>query len=374
MKLCPQAARLAAVCATAAFLASLMPYSGAAQQPAQSQDDQLREFRLVRRVDRVTTPLVVRDRDGEYIDDLMRTEIKIYDNGEAQTLTNFEYSEQPVTVVIVFDTSQRVKPLLKRVRKSAYVFTEAIIGPLGEGAVISFDDEVRILQDFTPNSDKILDTVKGLKAGGTMTRLADALHLAVERLLTRPRGRRRVIVVISEERDEGSETALGEALRLAQLGEISVYAVSLSKVQADWLRDPQETSTGGSPYPPGVSVTPPIPGALETPSLSQQGQTRANLGATVEALIRAGSSKLKDTLLEIYSSGTAGVKYEPGSQASLDNALYDIGQDLRSQYLLTYRPTNGRKQGFHEIRVKVTRKRAQVRYRPGYFIGLPPES
>ena len=372
MRLPPAAARwmLAVGCA----LLPLLP-AGSAQEPALNQQDELRQFRLVRKVERVTTPLVVRDRKGEYVDDLTRDEISIFDNGEPQTLLNFEFAEQAISAVIVLDTSQRIKPLLERVQKSAFVFTESIIGPFGEAAVIAFDDEIRILQDFTPDSDKIIKTVQNVKSEGTLTRLADALHLAVERLLARPTGRRRVIVVVSEERDEGSETNLGEALRLAQLGEISIYTVALSKVQADWLRRPQDISARASPYPPGVSPTPPIPGTVDTPTLrQQQGQSQVDILAAVEAMIRAGRSRVQDTVLETYASGTAGLNYDPTSQAALDLALHEIGQDIRSQYLLTYRPTNGSEQGFHEIEVKVSRKSARVRYRPGYFIGVPPEN
>ena len=346
-----------------------------AQEPVQSQEDELREFRIVSRVTRVTTPLIVQDREGNYIDDLRRDEIEIYDNKVRQVMTAFEIAEQPISAVFLIDTSLRIKPLLERVRKSSFVFTESILGPFGEAAIITFDDEVRIKQDFTPNHDLLLETLQNIKPEGALTRLADGLHLAVERLLARPLTRRRMIVVISEERDAGSETALGEALRLAQLGEISVYSVLLSKIQADWLRRAENTAVNGSIYPPGVSPTPPIPGTVDTPTLRQQEQLgRANLGDAVEALFRAGSSKLRNTMLETYAAGTAGTKRDPGSQADFDRVLYEIGQDIRSQYLLTYSPTNGNEQGMHKIVVRVSRKRTQVRYRPSYFIGVPPKS
>ena len=350
----------------------LLVPSVAAQEPARSQEDELREFRIVRRVDRVTTPLIVQDRARNYIDDLRRDEIEIYDNGERQTLTAFEIAEQPISAVFLFDTSLRIKPLLERVRKGSYVFTESILGPFGEAAIITFDDEVRIQQDFTPNHDLLLEVIQEVKAEGALTRLADGLHLAVERLLNRPLGRRRLIVVVSEERDEGSETELGEALRLAQLGEIGVYSVLMSKFQSDWLRRQEESAVRRSPYPPGVSHTPPAPGSLDVPSI-QNPQGTMDLKAALEAIIHGTSSKLRNTMLETYAVGTAGVKYSPSSQAEFDQALHEIGQDIRSQYLLTYRPSNGNQQGLHKIEVRVTRKRTRVRYRPGYFIGVPPK-
>lgn len=357
------------------FLLSAFPLPGQQPSPAPVQrEEQERPFGIVRRVDRVTTPLVVRDRSGEYIDDLTRGEIQVFDNGVRQEITNFEFPEQPLSVVILLDTSLRIKPLLKRVQKSAIVFTESIIGPFGEAAVIAFDDDVRLLQDFTPDHEKIIQIVGTIQSEGSLTRLADAFSLGVERLLARPQGRRLVMVAVTEARDEGSETNFGNALRLAQLGEISVYTVELSKLDADLHRKPGETPAKRSPYPPGVMTQPPLPGSIQTPSTAAQGRQGADILGGILALLRAAKGAVNESVLETYSSGTAALHYSAKNQAALDNALYDIGQDIRSQYLVTYRPTNGTQQGFHKIEIKVTRERTKVRFRPGYYIGVPPSS
>lgn len=361
----------------ALFLSAILPvWSPGAQEPApatgQQKEKQERPFGIVRRVNRVTTPLIVRGRNGDYIDDLLRKEIQVFDNGKPQTITNFEFPENPLSVMILLDTSTRVKPLLESVRKTAVVFTDSIIGPLGEAAVIAFDDDVRLVQDFTPDHDKIIQAVGGIKARGSLTRLADALDFGVRRLLVRPPGRRLVIVAVTEARDEGSENNFSEALRLAQLGEISVYTVTLSKFQADLRRKPEDTPVQRSPYLPGVMGGPPVPGQLETPTTKSQQQGGANILAGVMAILKAARGAVDDSVLEDYSKGTAALNYKPKDLPALDEALYDIGQDIRSQYLVTYSPSNGAEQGFHKIEIKVTRKNTRVRFRLGYYVGLPP--
>ena len=356
--------------ASAAMLLAVS-LAAAAQQPPQAPAPTGQDYRIVRRVDRVRTPLVVQDRDGEYLYDLTPGEIRVFDNGTEQKISNLENAEQPVSVVVLLDTSQRIKPLLGRVRKSAVMFAK-IIGLSGEGAVIAFDDEVRLLQDFTPDHDKIIETVEKIEPKGGLSRLSDALYQAVERLLNRPPGRRLVIVAVTEERDEGSETAIGEALRMAQLFEVSVYTVSLSKVQADWSRKQEESQVSRSPHAPGVFASPPLPGQVQTPTTeAQMYGRRANLSNAIVALFKTARNTFRRDVLETYSRGTAALHYAPLSERAFDEALYEIGEDLRNQYLLTYQPTNGAQEGFHEIKIKVSRKGAKVRFRPGYLIGHP---
>ena len=103
-----------------------------------------------------------------------------------------------------------------------------------------------------------------LPAGGTETRLADALDQATRLLAQRPQGRRRVVLVISEPLDQGSRTPLGVPLRVAQLNDITVYTISLSSLEADLRRRPEETPVKPSPYPPGVFTRPGTPGQPQT--------------------------------------------------------------------------------------------------------------
>lgn len=343
------------------------------QKPPVLQTQQ-EEFRLRRTVRLVSTPLVVNDATGEYVYDLTRDEIQVFDNGVPQQITSFEPASVNISLAVLINTSTRINPLLANVRKSAVLFTELIMGEYGEGAVITFDDYVTVRQNFTPDASRVIAAVKKIQTTGDETRLADAFDMAVTMLLNRPDGRRRVIIIVSQPHDRGSEADVGEVLRLAQLAGINVYTIALSALQADLRRKPEETPTQRSPYPEGVFTSPPLPGRPQTPTTERQARGGGNLLAGIIALIRATQSVTEDDPLEVYAKSTGGLSYKPKKQESLEQALSQIGQDLHNQYVVSYRPSNRAENGFHRIEVRVSRLGVTIRHRPGYYVGLPPES
>lgn len=339
-----------------------------APSPPSEQD----EFRLRVAVELVTTPLVVRDPSGEFVYDLSRQEISLRDNGVPQQLVDFEVASQPISLVILLDTSTRVEPLLEHVRKSGVLFTDYILGQFGEAAVITFDREVTLRQEFTSNADEVIQAVKTIRTSGDETRLHDALDQAVRLLRQRPEGRRRLIIAITEPRDHGSSTPTGLPLRYAQLADISIYAISLSRTMADLMRRPQDTPVPASPYPPGVFPGPAIPGSIQTPNTETQRRlARADLLNAIIFLVQGVRGTVRANVLEVYAQGTGGLHYGAHTQAGLEEALSRIGQDIHSQYLVSYRPSNRDRAGFHRIEISVSRPGVRIRTRPGYYISPP---
>lgn len=357
--------------ALAIILGLALTLPAAAQQPPPAPVPD--EFKVQVRVERVSVPLVVRDYQGEFVYDLSSREILLLDNDVPQQLTSFELATQPLSLVILVDTSQRIAPLLDRVRQSGVLFSSYILGETGEAALVTFDTNVTLRQEFTTDADKIIEALQKIPAGGNASRLADGLDQAVTLLRQRPEGRRRVIVVITEARNEGSATPIGVPLRLAQLSDISVYTVALNPLEADLHRRPEETPVQKSPYPPGVFPAPSVPGQPQTPTTqAQQQYARADLLSAIMVLVRTLRDTVGQDVLELYAQGTGGLNYSPTGRSALETALNHIGQDLHNQYLLTYRPSNLDEQGFHRIEVRITRPNVSVRTRPGYFVGLPP--
>ena len=344
-----------------------------AQQPAQAPPQEEEGFRVRVKVELVTAPLVVRDGQGEFVYDLQRGEVTVFDNGVPQQLTNFELASEPLSLVILLDTSQRVAPLLERVRKSGILFTSYILGQFGEAAVMTFDTDLNLRQEFTSDPDKIISAVASIPAGGNGRRLADALDWAVNMLLDRPEGRRRVIIAITEPSDDGSRIPVGMPLRHAQLAEISVYTISLSGAQADMMRRPEETPVPDSPYPPGVFPLPPTPGQVQTPTTEANRQyARLDLLSAIAALVSTLQHTRKENVLELYAQGTGGLNYSSWSRTGFENSINEIGQDLHNQYQISYRPSNRDQEGFHRVEIRVSRPGTSVRTRPGYYVGPPP--
>jgi len=353
------------------------PPPQASTPPAQGQtQSEAPEFRLVTRVTLVNTPLVVYNRNGDYVYDLRREELTVLDNGIPQQIASFDLASQPISLVLVVNNSGQLAPLLPRVRQSAELFPTYILGPEGEGALITFSDDVTLRQDFTSNADALVRSIKQIPRGRDGARLADALEQAVAMLSERPEGRRRVIVVISEARNQGSKTGVKVPLQRSQLANISIYTIHLTELQADLRRRPEDSTPSvaqRSPLPPGVQGMPAPPGSVYTPTQDTQRQSeKADLGNLGETVIRSGKDSFTDNVLQDYSRGTGALHYSPASVRALEESLNLIGQDLHNQYQVSYRPTNRDDTGYHRIEIKISRPGVRVRTRPGYFVGVPP--
>lgn len=348
--------------------------AAAALPPAWSQQgarEPAEEFRVRVKVELVTTPVTVFDQTGEFVYGLTRDDFAVWDNKIRQQISQFEFSSPPISLALLLNTSSRIKPLLERVRSTGILFKSYVLGETGEAAVITFADEVRLRQDFTKESEKIEKAIKAIEASGDRTRLADALDTAIRLLLRRAPERRKVIIVISEPRNFGSETPLGEVVRVAQVADISIYALALSHTEALWKTKPRDRPVPSSPFPPGVFPEPPRPGAAQTPTSEQQNVGRADLLAVIRQLVAAVRTPFEENVLEVLATATGGAYATPRSEDSLQAAINRIGQELHSQYLLAYRPTNLKHPGYHQIRVRVRREDVRVRARPGYYIGHP---
>src|SRR5579859_750142 len=122
------------------------------------------------------------------------------------------------------------------------------MGPNGEAAVIGFNDSVDKLQDFTTSHDVVEKVFTKLNTATRGSKLYDAMAIGVEMLSGRSLataetpGRRRVMLILSEATDVGSETKLGAVLRQAQLSNVTIYSVGLSTTMAE-LKKPASDPT-----------------------------------------------------------------------------------------------------------------------------------
>src|SRR6266478_9741145 len=121
--------------------------------------------KLKARVTLVNTPVTVRDSKGAMIHDLDEQDFRVTDNGVPQRITHFEVGGDPISLVILAETSSRVEPFLPQLRKTGILFTEQVMGPEAEAAVIGFDNGVKTLQGFTRSHDSIQSAFSGLKTG-----------------------------------------------------------------------------------------------------------------------------------------------------------------------------------------------------------------
>jgi VWFA-related protein len=347
----------------------ISPQAGTAIQQAP------RQPKIGVRVALVNTPVTVRDSKGQMVHTLDSKDFHVTDNGVSQKITHFDMGGDPLSLVILVETSSRIAAFLPQMRKSGILFTQTVMGADAEAAVVGFNDSVDKLQDFTSNPDQIDSTINHLKAGTSGTKLYDAMALGVEMLSGRPQpsadqpGRRRVMFLMSEATDIGSGSKFGEVLRQAQLSNITIYSVGLSTTRAELQAAPRDTTP--HPTPPGTFGAPPFPG---TPQGLESDSARYGSGDLTQAIawvVKNVADKIKGNPLELASAGTGGAHLPTFKDRSIETAIDEIGGELHSQYSVSYTPTGTNDTGYHEIKVAVDGKNLKVRARPGYYIAPP---
>ncbi len=339
-------------------------------QPADIAPDQRK--RMIRvRVNEVTAPVTVRDGTGEMVFDLTKDKFHVFDNGVEQKIEHFDLGGDPLSIVLVVEASSHIEPMLPAVRNTGIIFAQAVMGLTSEAAIISFDDAVDLLQKFTTDSDGVQNVIEHIRMGTMGTRLYDAMSRGVSLLEQRPAVRRRILVVIGEAQDEGSENTLGEVLRQAQLANVTIYSIGLSTTMADLRAKPKDPV----PYigPPGTFPLPTPRGQPQTPQAEAQVQGNIDLLALAVWLVKTGKNALGPNSLAIASKATGGLHLNTLKDRSIEKALDEIGGELHAQYTIGYRPPGDEPSGYHEIKVTVDRGRVTVRTRPGYYLP-PPES
>ena len=360
--------RLPIVIFTCALLAAQQQ-----QTPPQTPPDQESgqpPVRIVTTVLNISTPVLVYDRDNNYIDGLQPFQFHLYDNGKEQNI-KVDVTYQPISLVVCLQANAHVDSILPQVRKIGNLIAPLIIGDQGEAALIAYDSRIRVLQDFTSDSEKITKAVKDLYAGSSSNRMIDAVAEATRMLAHRPENRRRIILLIGETRDVSSEARLRETLIELQLKNVMFYAADMSRLFSTLTAKPDPGRQNN--LPPAMS--PHLPSNVPaTPTTVQQATGYGNAGraefipAMVE-LFKDVKAIFKDNPVEAFTKGTGGTELSFYRQRGLEEAVQRIGAELHSQYFVSYSPNNADEGGFHEITVAVGSpgvKRVQTR--PGYWL------
>ena len=113
-------------------------------------------------------------------------DFRVTDNGVEQKISHFDLGSEPLSIVIVVETSSRVSAILPEIRRTGTLLTQTVMGPSGEAAIVGFNDAVDTLQEFTTDADEIETKITRLKEGTAGARLYDAMAAGVEMLSGRP--------------------------------------------------------------------------------------------------------------------------------------------------------------------------------------------
>jgi Ca-activated chloride channel homolog len=290
-----------------------------AQQPAPG--DQPDQYTIRTNVNEVNLIFTVTDKHGHYVPNLSQSDFALLDDGRApEKVTSFRQQiNLPLRVGLVIDASTSIRTRFQFEQQSATEFLMQTVKPASDRAfVMDFAEVPHVSQDWTNNLDSLETGINRLKpAGGTA--MFDAIYVACrDKLLDSARGLepvRKAIVLISDGEDNQSRVHEDEAVKMCQRAETIVYAIS-----TNW-----------------------------TPSRSKG-----------------------DEVLKRITDATGGQAFWPPSVEEMSNSFHDIQQSLRSQYALTYVPSDFKTNGaFRPIYLYCNDRRYQVLARKGYFAPRP---
>jgi VWFA-related protein len=320
-------------------------------------------------VQNVQAAVTVFDKQGGYVNNIRPEQFHLYDNDQEQNISvNVSYT--PISLVILIQSNAHAEGLLPEVNKIGNLIGPQVIGDVGEAAVIAYDSRIRVLQEFTTDSAKITEAVKKIRPGSESNRMIDAVMDGARLLRSRPQTRRRIMLLIGETRDLGSEGRAREALIDLQTANIVFYPVDMSRFITT-LTAPVKPARP-DPLPPAMHPLP--PNVPATPSNVEQMYGTNARGEFVPALLeiyRDAKAVFVANPVEVFTKGTGGTEYGFHSQRTLENALTEIGEQLHSEYTLSYAPNNRDTAGFHPIRVEVQGhpEVGKLVTRPGYYLG-----
>jgi VWFA-related protein len=319
----------------------------------------------------VLVPTTVTDREGRVVNGLQPQDFRLLDNDKPQEI-NRDVAFLPLSMVICIQRSNNVENVLPKIRKMGNVLRDLLIGQDGEAAIVSFDHRIETLADFTNDPDKINEAMAKIRPGGSNSRLNDAVQHAV-RMLRNKRDRRKVILMISETLDRSSEAKPREVATELQIHNIDFYTLNISRLVTSLTAKPEVPRP--DPFPPGARPRPGI-APMDPTTTAQLTGTQGQGGDLVPVIIemfRAVKAIFIRNPAELYTQFTGGREYSFITQADLEAAIGKIGEEIRSQYILSYTPNNKLEGGFHKIEVQVLRPNLKVRTRPGYWMAAVPE-
>jgi Ca-activated chloride channel family protein len=217
--------------ATTMLLAALaLTSSGSAQQAT---------FRAGTRT--VPVYATVTDANGRLVPDLERSHFEIYDNGKKQDVTLFENAIQPISVVVMLDTSGSMTMHMDLLKQAATQFVIRLL-PEDRARVGSFSDRNKILispETFTNDRDALMRAVREDMQFGNPTALWDAIDRSMDAL--KGVDGRRVVLVFTDGADSHSSRSQKDILNRAREEEFMIYAIGLrSRQRGQGLTQPDK--------------------------------------------------------------------------------------------------------------------------------------
>jgi hypothetical protein len=238
-------------------------------------------------------------------------------------------------MVVAIQANAMADKILPQVTKIGAMLKPIVLGDQGEAAVIAYDARVRLMQPFTNDADDITKAVKNLHAGSTHGRTIDAVEQSIFLLSHRDKNRRRILLMIGEGRDDGSQARARETLQKAQLTNVAIYWIDMSHIVSKLTEAPPDPRPDNS-----LPASHPMPGGVPSTPTTMAQATGANGGSAdaiplMEEIFKDVKHIFQVAPATLFTKGTGGSQFSFVSQRGLENAISEISEQLHSQYLIT---------------------------------------
>ncbi|MBX7171910.1 MAG: VWA domain-containing protein [Pyrinomonadaceae bacterium] len=254
------------------------------------------------------------DRNNHSINNLKKDEFKVFENNVPQEIESFSKAEVPTNYGLVIDNSGSLRHQLEKVIEASKIIVNTN-RPEDETCVVRFvnSEKIEIVQDFTSKKADINEALDNLYIEGGQTAIIDAVYLAAEKVDEYEKSRnpnekkRRALIIVSDGEDRDSYYKEQQLFELLRESDVQIYAIGFVN---------ELTKEGGF-------------------------------------IAKSPQEKAK-SLLTRMATETGGKVYFPNSVSELNQIAADISSELRTQYVLSYYPTEEAKDGsFKNIKVQV---------------------
>jgi VWFA-related protein len=289
----------------------------------------------------VLVPTLVEKPGGGVVYGLKPEDFVLEDDGVPQKIrVQEEMDNAPVALVVAveeggvsaleFDKLARLGPLLDLFLSDGE----------GEAALVGFDSKPHLIVDFTHTSEEVNQALKQLEPGEGGAAILDTVSYAVDLLQSQPKEYRRVLLLVSEERDHGSRhTKPVQLIRKIGQSDVLVLSVSFSPVKAELLHD-----------------------------IKDNGDNRVmNLFSTLAMIVPAFKKNVSKTLAQMSGGEYHAFTGDKGFEAR----VVESAQHARNRYLITFSPSDPTP-GLHTIRVRLAQDYgARIVARANYWREAP---
>ena len=324
----------------------------------------------------VRVPVSVLDKTGQPVLGLEGGEFHISDNGKKQTVSLFSRERHPLRVVLALDVSRSMDNKIREVEEALAHFID-LLEPADEIMVITFNDRVRVVQDFTADRDQLRRVLDVLEATGG-TALYDAAFMAIQRVQSGP-AEGKAVILVTDGVDTASSISLADLRETARRAEVPVFSIGLDagRTLHDFVRRQGGGGRGGGPGGGGGGGGG-WGGGRGGGGWGGGGRGGGGGGGRPGGKHPAGFDAKPLTELADDTGALAQIvkgldHYTPGSDdppqsGHIKAAAESIAMILRHRYLLGYEPPTEKRE-WRTIQVDVTRADCTARARRGYYSG-----